>query len=142
MDKLDNISSHNFGRVFSINVIIVICILLPLFLVPSVPSEGETDTGWDGVSIDTDFDLNDVVAINSTAAMAVGENGKIFTTSNAGTNWSESESGTINDLNSIDFLDVVIVIKALNNEASHCSTGGAGQKYDCKRGLLEISWIL
>ena len=110
MDKLDTTSFHNFGRVFSINVIIVICILLPLFLVPSIPSEGEADTGWDGVSIDTDFDLNDVVAINSTAAMAVGENGKIFTTSNSGTNWSESESGTINDLNSIDFLDVVIVI--------------------------------
>ena len=110
MDKLDTTSFHNFGRVLSINVIIVICILLPLFLVPSIPSEGETDTGWDGVSIDTDFDLNDVVAINSTAAMAVGENGKIFTTSNSGTNWSESESGTINDLNSIDFLDVVIVI--------------------------------
>ena len=110
MDKLVNTSFHNFGRVFSINVIIVICILLPLFLVPSIPSEGEVDTGWDGVSIDTDFDLNDVVAINSTAAMAVGENGKIFTTSNSGTNWSESESGTINDLNSIDFLDVVIVI--------------------------------
>ena len=110
MDKLDTTSFHNFGRVFSINVIIVICILLPLFLVPSIPSEGEVDTGWDGVSIDTDFDLNDVVAINSTAAMAVGENGKIFTTSNSGTNWSESESGTINDLNSIDFLDVVIVI--------------------------------
>ena len=110
MDKLDTTSFHNFGRVLSINVIIVICILLPLFLVPSIPSEGETDTGWDGVSIDTDFDLNDVVAINSTAAMAVGENGKIFTTSNSGTNWSESESGTINDLNSIDFLDIVIVI--------------------------------
>ena len=110
MDKLDTTSFHNFGRVFSINVIIVICILLPLFLVPSIPSEGEVDTGWDGVSIDTDFDLNDVVAINSTAAMAIGENGKIFTTSNSGTNWSESESGTINDLNSIDFLDVVIVI--------------------------------
>ena len=110
MDKLDTTSFHNFGRVFSINVIIVICILLPLFLVPSIPSEGEVDTGWDGVSIDTDFDLNDVVAINSTAAMAVGENGKIFTTSNSGTNWSESESGTINDLNSIDFLDIVIVI--------------------------------
>lgn len=110
MDKLDTTSFHNFGRVFSINVIIVICILLPLFLVPSIPSEGEVDTGWDGVSIDTDFDLNDVVAINSTTAMAVGENGKIFTTSNSGTNWSESESGTINDLNSIDFLDVVIVI--------------------------------
>ena len=110
MDKLDTTSFHNFGRVLSINVIIVICILLPLFLVPSIPSEGEVDTGWDGVSIDTDFDLNDVVAINYTAAMAVGENGKIFTTSNSGTNWSESESGTINDLNSIDFLDVVIVI--------------------------------
>ena len=110
MDKLDTTSFHNFGRVFSINVIIVICILLPLFLVPSIPSEGEVDTGWDGVSIDTDFDLNDVVAINSTAAMAVGENGKIFTTSNSGANWSESESGTIYDLNSIDFLDVVIVI--------------------------------
>ena len=77
MDKLDTTSFHNFGRVFSINVIIVICILLPLFLVPSIPSEGEGDTGWDGVSIDTDFDLNDVVAINSTTAIAVGENGNI-----------------------------------------------------------------
>ena len=109
MEKLDNLTMHNFSRVFSINVIIVICILLPLFLVPSVPSEGEADTGWDGVSVDTDFDLNDVFALNSTDAIAVGDNGKIFRTFNSGTNWSESESGTISDLNSIDFLDTIVV---------------------------------
>ena len=110
MKKFDFPSLFRSHRVFSINIIIVICILIPLFLVPSSPSEEKPDTGWDGVPIETDFDLNDVVTINATSALAIGESGKIFYTENSGNNWSEEDSGTIQDLNSIEFVDVPIAV--------------------------------
>ena len=110
MKKFDFPSLFRSHRVFSINIIIVICILIPLFFVPSSPSEEIPDTGWDGVPIETDFDLNDVVTINATSALAIGESGKIFYTENSGNNWSEEDSGTIQDLNSIEFVDVPIAV--------------------------------
>ena len=110
MKKFDFPSLFRSHRVFSINIIIVICILIPLFFVPSSPSEEKPDTGWDGVPIETDFDLNDVVTINATSALAIGESGKIFYTENSGNNWSEEDSGTIQDLNSIEFVDVPIAV--------------------------------
>ena len=110
MKKLDFLSSFKFHRTFSINIIIIICILTPLFFLPTFPSEEKPDTGWDGVPIVTDFDLNDVVTINATSALAIGESGKIFYTNNSGNNWSEEDSGTIQDLNSIEFLTVPIAV--------------------------------
>ncbi len=110
MKKLDFSSSFKFHRTFSINIIIIICILTPLFFLPTFPSEEKPDTGWDGVPIVTDFDLNDVVTINATSALAIGESGKIFYTNNSGNNWSEEVSGTIQDLNSIEFLTVPIAV--------------------------------
>ena len=110
MKKFDFPSLFRSHRVFSINIIIVICILIPLFFVPSSPSEEKPDTGWDGVPIETDFDLNDVVTINATSALAIGESGKIFYTENSGNNWFEEDSGTIQDLNSIEFVDVPIAV--------------------------------
>ena len=110
MKKFDFPSLFRSHRVFSINIIIVICILIPLFFVPSSPSEEKPDTGWDGVPIETDFDLNDVVTINATSALAIGESGKIFYTENSGNNWSVEDSGTIQDLNSIEFVDVPIAV--------------------------------
>ena len=110
MKKFDFPSLFRSHRVFSINIIIVICILIPLFFVPSSPSEEKPDTGWDGVPIETDFDLNDVVTINATSALAVGESGKIFYTEDSGNNWSVEDSGTIQDLNSIEFVDVPIAV--------------------------------
>ena len=110
MKKFDFPSLFRSHRVFSINIIIVICILIPLFFVPSSPSEEKPDTGWDGVPIETDFDLNDVVTINATSALAIGESGKIFYTENSGNNWSVEDSGTIQDLNSIVFVDVPIAV--------------------------------
>ncbi len=110
MKKFDFPSLFRSHRVFSINIIIVICILIPLFFVPSSPSEEKPDTGWDGVPIETDFDLNDVVTINATSALAIGESGKIFYTENSGNNWSVEDSGIIQDLNSIEFVDVPIAV--------------------------------
>ena len=110
MKKLDFPSVFRSHRVFSINIIIVICILIPLFFVPSSPSEEKPDTGWDGVPIETDFDLNDIVTINATSALAIGESGNIFYTENSGNNWSVEDSGTIRDLNSIEFVDVPIAV--------------------------------
>ena len=110
MKKVDFSSLFKYHRTFSINIIIVICILTPLFFLPTSPSEEKPDTGWDGVPIETDFDLNDVVTINATSALAIGESGKIFYTKNSGNNWSEEDSGTIQDLNSIEFVDVPIAV--------------------------------
>jgi polar amino acid transport system permease protein len=81
-----------------------------LLFVPSSPSEEKPDTGWDGVPIETDFDLNDVATINATSALAIGESGKIFYTENSGNNWSVEDSGTIQDLNSIEFSGVAVVV--------------------------------
>ncbi len=52
--------------------------LVLLFLTPSLGSEEERDTGWDQVPISTDNDFNDVLALNSTSAFVIGENGKIL----------------------------------------------------------------
>ena len=110
MKKFDFPSLFRSHRIFSINIIIVICILIPLFFVPSLHSEEKPDTGWDGLPIQTNFDLNDVVTINATSALAVGENGNIFYTENSGNNWSVEDSGTIQDINSIEFVDVPIAV--------------------------------
>jgi polar amino acid transport system permease protein len=110
MKKFDFPSLFRSHRVFSINIIIVISILIPLLFVPSSPSEEKPDTGWDGVPIETDFDLNDVATINATSALAIGESGKIFYTENSGNNWSVEDSGTIQDLNSIEFSGVAVVV--------------------------------
>jgi polar amino acid transport system permease protein len=110
MKKFDFPSLFRSHRVFSINIILVISILIPLLFVPSSPSEEKPDTGWDGVPIETDFDLNDVATINATSALAIGESGKIFYTENSGNNWSVEDSGTIQDLNSIEFSGVAVVV--------------------------------
>ena len=68
---------------------------------PSIPSEEEIDTGWDSATISTETDLNDVAALNSTSAIAVGDSGDIFFTEN---------SGVVQDLNSIEFSEQAIVV--------------------------------
>ena len=77
-------------------------LFLVILISPITPSEEEIDTGWDSASISTETDLNDVAALNSTSAIAVGESGKIFFTENSGVNWSEMVSGVVQDLNSIE----------------------------------------
>ena len=111
--------------------------LILLFLTPSLGSEEKKDTGWDQVPISTDNDFNDVLALNSTSAFIVGENGEIYYTNNSGTNWSEQESGVILDLNAIDFNNQAIVVgdsgTVLINEGSSWidnSIEGAGNLYD------------
>ena len=111
--------------------------LILLFLTPSLGSEEKKDTGWDQVPISTDNDFNDVLALNSTSAFIVGENGKIYYTNNSGNNWSEQESGVILDLNAIDFNNQAIVVGdsgtvLINNGISWIdnSIEGAGNLYD------------
>ena len=77
-------------------------LFLIIIISPITPSEEEVDTGWDSATISTELDLNDVAALNSTSAIAVGESGKIFFTDNSGVNWSEMVSGVVQDLNSIE----------------------------------------
>ena len=76
-------------RSFTIIFYALFLLLLLLFLGPNLEAEEDIVTGWDQVSILTDNDLNDVLALNETAAFAVGENGKIYQTLDSGGNWSE-----------------------------------------------------
>ena len=111
--------------------------MILLFLTPSLDSEEERDTGWDQVPISTDNDFNDVLALNSTSAFVVGENGKIYHTIDSGANWSEQDSGVILDLNAIEFNNQAIAIgdsgTGLINEGDSWidnSIEGAGNLYD------------
>ena len=134
-DKPSFKKSH-FGQ-FRIAKFSLVLGLILLFLTPSLGSEEKKDTGWDQVPISTDNDFNDVLALNSTSAFIVGENGEIYYTNNSGTNWSEQESGVILDLNAIDFNNQAIVVgdsgTVLINEGSSWidnSIEGAGNLYD------------
>ena len=80
-----------------------------IFFSPFLSSE-EVDTGWNNVPISTDIDLNDVATISTTSALVIGDSGKIYSTSNSGKNWSEDFSGTILDLNSIDYSGAAVVV--------------------------------
>ena len=126
-----------YGKSFTIAGYSLLLALILLFLTPNLNSEEERDTGWDQAPISTDNDLNDVLSFNSTSAFAVGENGKIFYTSNSGSNWSEQESGVIQDLNAINFNGQLVVVgdsgTVLINENSSWvdnSIEGAGNLYD------------
>ncbi|MEC9333136.1 MAG: ABC transporter permease subunit [Candidatus Thermoplasmatota archaeon] len=99
----------NHRRTFVFLSVVLFSWFFVIFLSPALSSE-EVDTGWNGVPIDTDLNLNDVATLNMTSALVVGESGKIFYTANSGNNWSEEESGTILDLNSIEFSGVAVTV--------------------------------
>ena len=105
--KISSVSSHR--RTFVFLSVVLFSWFFVIFLSSNLSSE-EYDTGWDGVPIETDLDLNDVAIINTTSAFVVGDSGKIYYTANSGNNWSEEESGTIQDLNSIEFSGVAVVV--------------------------------
>ena len=126
-----------YGKSFTIAGYSLFLALILLFFTPNLGSEKERDTGWDQVPISTDNDLNDVLALNSTSAFVVGENGKIYHTVDSGGNWSEQDSGVILDLNSIEFNGQAIVVGdsgtvLVNNDDSWIdnSIEGAGNLYD------------
>ena len=130
-------SGNNHGRSFTIAGCSLLLAFILLLFTPGLTSEEERDTGWDQVSISTDNDLNDVLALNSTSAFAIGENGKIYHTVNSGVNWSEQDSGVIQDLNAIEFNGQAIVAgdsgTVLINDVDSWidnSIEGAGNLYD------------
>ena len=130
-------SGNKHGRSFTIAGCSLLLAFILILLTPSLTSEEERDTGWDQVSISTDNDLNDVLALNSTSAFAIGENGKIYHTVNSGVNWSEQDSGVIQDLNAIEFNGQAIVAgdsgTVLINDVDSWidnSIEGAGNLYD------------
>jgi len=111
--------------------------LILLFLTPNLDSEEEKDTGWDYASIPIDNDLNDVLAMNSTSAFAIGDGGKIYHTENSGVNWSEIDSDVVHDLNAIEFNVQAILVgdsgTVLINDGDSWidnSIDGAGNLYD------------
>jgi len=130
-------SGKKYGRTFTIAVCSLFLAFILLLFTPSLTSEEEIDTGWDQAPISTDNDLNDVLALNSTSAFAIGENGKIYHTVNSGVNWSEQDSGVIQDLNAIEFNVQAIVAgdsgTVLINDGDSWianSIEGAGNLYD------------
>ena len=134
-DKYSSGKKH--GRTFTIAVCSLFLAFILLLFTPSLTSEEEIDTGWDQAPISTDNDLNDVLALNSTSAFAIGENGKIYHTVNSGVNWSEQDSGVIQDLNAIEFNGQAIVVgdsgTVLINDGDSWignSIEGAGNLYD------------
>ena len=134
----DKASSKNrYGRSFTIAVGSLFLVSILLLITPGLNSEEVMDTGWDQASISTDNDLNDVLALNSTSAFAIGENGKIYHTVNSGVNWSEQDSGVIQDLNAIEFNEQAVVVgdsgTVLINEGESWTANsieGAGNLYD------------
>ena len=134
-DKYSSGKKH--GRTFTIAGCSLFLAFILLLFTPSLTSEEEIDTGWDQAPISTDNDLNDVLALNSTSAFAIGENGKIYHTVNSGVNWSEQDSGVIQDLNAIEFNGQAIVAgdsgTVLINDGDSWignSIEGAGNLYD------------
>ena len=134
-DKYSSGKKH--GRTFTIAGCSLLLAFILLLFTPSLTSEEEIDTGWDQAPISTDNDLNDVLALNSTSAFAIGENGKIYHTVNSGVNWSEQDSGVIQDLNAIEFNGQAIVAgdsgTVLINDGDSWignSIEGAGNLYD------------
>ena len=126
-----------YGRTFAIIGYFLVLALFLVFLMPSLEAEEEIVMGWDQVPISTDNDFNDVIALNETSALVVGENGKIYQTLDYGANWSEEDSGVIQDLNAIEFNNQVIVAGdsgtvLVNNGDSWIdnSIEGAGNLYD------------
>jgi polar amino acid transport system permease protein len=134
----DKASSKNrYGRSFTIAICSLFLASILLLITPGLTSEEVMDTGWDQASISTDNDLNDVLALNSTSAFAIGENGKIYHTVNSGVNWSEQDSGVIQDLNAIEFNEQAVVVgdsgTVLINEGESWTANsieGAGNLYD------------
>ena len=130
-------SGNKHGRTFTIAGCSLLLAFILLLFTPGLTSEEEIDTGWDQAPISTDNDLNDVLALNSTSAFAIGENGKIYHTVNSGVNWSEQDSGVIQDLNAIEFNGQAIVVgdsgTVLINDGDSWignSIEGAGNLYD------------
>ena len=126
-----------YGRTFAIICYFLVLALFLVFLTPSLEAEEEIVMGWNQVPISTDNDFNDVIALNETSALVVGENGKIYQTLDYGANWSEEDSGVIQDLNAIEFNNQVIVAGdsgtvLVNNGDSWIdnSIEGAGNLYD------------
>ena len=126
----------HLGR-FKVAQYFLVLALILLFLTPSLGSEEGRDTGWDQVPISTDNDFNDVLALNSTSAFVIGENGKIYHTIDSGANWSEQDSGVILDLNAIEFNNQAIAVgdsgTVLVNDGDSWfdnSIEGAGNLYD------------
>jgi len=126
-----------YGRTFAIICYFLVLALFLVFLTPSLEAEEEIVMGWNQVPISTDNDFNDVIALNETSGLVVGENGKIYQTLDSGVNWSEEDSGVIQDLNAIEFNNQVIVAGdsgtvLVNNGDSWIdnSIEGAGNLYD------------
>jgi photosystem II stability/assembly factor-like uncharacterized protein len=77
---------------------------------------------WTDLTSGITNDLNDVYFINNSEGWAVGRQGKIIHTTNAGASWTLQNSGTTNDLN-----DVFMV----NSTCGYCvGDGGKTLKYN------------
>jgi photosystem II stability/assembly factor-like uncharacterized protein len=70
------------------------------------------------------FALNDLFFINNTTGWAVGRNGNIYKTTNAGASWVLQPSGTNSELYSVWFVDANLGFAAGNNVLLKTTNGG------------------
>lgn len=70
------------------------------------------------------YTLNDIEAISENTAYVVGNNGRIFKTSNGGTTWDSKESGTDLPLEAVSFSGEDYGLIALSGKILKTETGG------------------
>ncbi|HIM33846.1 MAG TPA: hypothetical protein EYI97_05125, partial [Candidatus Poseidoniales archaeon] len=84
------------------------CIFFIILPVLKSQADEEGTTGWDLAPVAADVDFRAIAALNTTSAVAVGENGIIFSTSNNGSSWSAESSGTTRDMLDIDYNGIIV----------------------------------
>lgn len=78
-----------------------------------------------GTPITSSVYINAIGFYNSTGAVACGNNGKIFRTTDIGVSWTEVNTPTTNDLQSIDFRDPIGIIVGNNGTILRSDYQGA-----------------
>lgn len=99
-----------------------------------------SDAQWFALATNTTENLQDIYFINSSTGVAVGNNGKIIRTTDAGLTWQSITSGTGNSLFSLKFPDNITgytggytgtVLRTLNSGASWSPRTGCGINISC-----------
>ncbi|OLS19808.1 MAG: putative glutamine ABC transporter permease protein GlnM [Candidatus Heimdallarchaeota archaeon LC_2] len=83
---------------------------LIILLVPSATPGQDINFGWNEQLHPIGTDLNDIVYINSSFAWAIGNEGKIISTKDAGILWEIENSGVITDLYEIEYSNETLMV--------------------------------
>lgn len=78
-----------------------LCLFFVILLIPPGFSQQDENFGWTAVDNSVSTNLNDVVSIDSTQTVAVGDNGIIVSTEDEGITWNQELLNEQNNLKSI-----------------------------------------